>query len=703
MDRELRAHRDPSRLAVGSRVTGETFEVVLRRRLTRRDLLRTGTLAGTGLLLPQSGVLAGLPPEARASGTGGGASDRNPLGFRPVSGSRADTVRVPDGYEVQVLARWGDALFDGAPSLDTGGLPRGALLVPGAAAAQARQFGYNCDAIVYFALDRDARRGLLCVNHEYTDDELMYPGRLGLAREGAAALSEWCRRHPEAARVSLAAHGASVLEIELADAAWRVRRGSSVTRRITGTTPIEISGPARGHVLLRTAEDASGARVLGMLGNCAGGRTPWGTFLTAEENLHDYFGGFEAWLASGRAEARVADAHRRFPLRELSHHGWEFTESRFDVRRSQTEALRFGWIVEIDPRDPEAPIRKRTALGRFAHEGATCAVAHDGRVAVYSGDDALFEYLYKFVTRDRFDPSRPEAGRDMLDHGVLHVARFDADGTGEWLPMVHGAGPLTAKAGFADPGEVAVKARAAADLLGATPMDRPEDVEVHPHSGRVYVSFTKNADRSAGPREAEFNGRRLDIGVDAANPRPRNDFGHILEIEEEGGDAAALRFRWNVFLLAGDPAAADARFLAEASALRPGRLGGRDTYYGGTSTAHDLAPVGCPDNLGFDPDGNLWIVTDGAQPRGDHNGAFVVPVDGPSRGQLRQFMSAPAGAEVCGCEFTPDGETLFLSVQHPGEGGTLSRPVSDWPDGGGRPPRPSVIAVRRRGGGRVGS
>ncbi len=680
----------------------ETFETILLRRLSRRGLLRNGVLAATGLLVPPV-ALAGSGPEARTGGISEVAATRDSLGFRPISGSRADTVRVPDGYEVQVLARWGEPVFGDSPSLDTGRLARGALLVPGAAAAQARQFGYNCDAIVYFALDRDARRGLLCVNHEYTDDELMYPGRSGFAREGAAALSEWCRRHPEAARVSLAAHGASVLEIEFADAGWRVRRGSPHARRVTGATAIEISGPARGHVLLKTAADPSGARVLGTLGNCAGGRTPWGTFLTAEENLHDYFGGFESWLASGRADALIADAHRRFPLREVSHHGWEYTESRFDVRSSPTEAMRFGWIVEIDPRDPEAPIRKRTALGRFAHEGATCAVTRDGRVAVYTGDDALFEYLYKFVTRDRFDPSHPPANRDLLDHGVLHVARFDADGTGEWLPMLHGTGPLTARAGFASAAEVVIKARAAADLLGATPMDRPEDVEVQPLNGRVYVSFTKNADRSAGPREAEFNGRRLDISVDAANPRPRNDFGHILEIEENDGDASARRFRWNVFLLAGDPAATDARFLSEASALRPGRLDRRDTYYGGAPAAVDLAPVGCPDNLAFDPAGNLWIVTDGSQPRGDNNGAFVVPVEGPARGQLRQFMSAPAGAEVCGCEFTPDGETLFLAVQHPGEGGTLSRPVSDWPDGGGRPPRPSVIAVRKRGGGRVGS
>ncbi len=679
----------------------EPFDSILSRRLTRRGLLRSGALLGPALLWPGAGALADAPV---GSGPHAPAPARPAsLGFRPIAGNRADAVVVPDGYHAQVLARWGEALFDGAPSLDIARLAGGGLLEPGAAAAQQRQFGYNCDALVFFALARDGRRGLLCVNHEYTNDELMFPGRRGLAREGAAALAQWCRRHPEAARVALAAHGVTVLELERPDAQWQVRRGSPLGRRITGSTPVELSGPARAHALLRTAADPGGTRVLGTLGNCAGGRTPWGTYLTAEENIDDYFGGFASWRASGRADARLLEAHRRFPLLETSPHGWEHTEARFDVRATPAEALRFGWIVEIDPRDPAAPARKRTALGRFCHEGAASTVTRDGRVAVYSGDDDVFEYLYKFVTRDRWDAARPQANRDLLDHGVLHVARFDADGTGEWLALVHGQGPLTPRAGFADAGEVAIRARAAADLVGATPMDRPEDVEVHPQTGRVYVAFTKNHDRVAASRDREVNGRRIDVGVDAANPRPENAFGHVLEIEEESGDAAARRFRWNVFLLAGDPAASGARLLSDAATLRPGRLRSQDTYYAGATDAAALAPIGCPDNLGFDPQGNLWIVTDGAQPRGDHNGAFAVPVEGADRGRLVQFMSAPAGAEVCGCEFTPDGTTLFLAVQHPGEGGTLSEPVSDWPDGGGRPPRPSVIAVRRRDGGRVGS
>jgi len=665
----------------------EPFASILQRRLTRRDLLQSGAAAAAAVILPARAV-AGL-------------ASAGP-GFQPIPGSRADAVRVPPGYVAQVLVGWGDALWPGERSLDTGGLANGALLRPGAAAEQQRRFGYNCDALVFFPLGRDGRRGLLCVNHEYTNDELMYPDRLGLGREGAAALEAWCRRHPEAARVGLAAHGASVVELQLDRGQWRMLHDSRYRRRVTGTTPIEIAGPARGHALLATAADPSATRVAGMLGNCAGGRTPWGTYLTAEENIDDYFGGYRSWARAGRGNPRLREAHRRFPLLEVSHHGWEHTEPRFDVRREPAEALRFGWIVEIDPRNPAAPIRKRTALGRFSHEGASCALASDGRVVVYTGDDDLFEYLYKFVSRDGYQPDRPGAAHDLLDHGTLHVARFDADGTGQWLPLVQGHGPLSARAGFADQGEVVIKARAAADLLGATPMDRPEDVEVHPQSGRVYVTFTKNAERAGDSEPRDVSGRRFDAGVDAANPRPANTFGHILEIEEEGGDAAAGRFRWNVFLLCGDPAAPGARLLTDAAALQPGRLQPGDTYFAGATRSGELAPIGCPDNLGIDPAGRLWIVTDGEQPRGDNNGAFVVPVAGEGRGQLRQFMSAPVGAEVCGCEFTPDGTTLFLSVQHPGEGGTLARPRSDWPDGDGRPPRPCVVAIRRDDGGPVG-
>jgi hypothetical protein len=492
-----------------------------------------------------------------------------------------------------------------------------------------------------------------------------------------------------------AAHGVSVVHVERGVRGWRLRPGGPLTRRITATTPCEITGPARGADLLRTAADPTGTRALGTIANCAGGRTPWGTYLTAEENVDDYFGYYRSWAAQTDDIGTLA-AHARFPGLEQSLYGWEHVDPRFDLRREPREPLRFGWIVEIDPRDPSAPPRKRTALGRFSHEGANTILAKDGRVVAYMGDDEKFEYVYKFVTRDRFDPQRPRANRDLLDAGTLYVARFDAGGSGRWLPLVHDeAGPLCRRNGFRDQADVVIKVREAADLLGATPMDRPEDVEPNPLDGRVYIALTNNGDREPERRVDFYTNREIGLGIDAANPRPKNDFGHVLELIEAGSDAAATGFEWNVFLLAGDPNAPGARLLTRPEDVAPGGLARGDTYYAGYPAAADLSPIACPDNLGFDPSGRLWIVTDSDDALGANDGCYVVPTAGPLRGQLRQIASAPVGAEVCGCEFTPDGRTLFLSIQHPGEGGTIDEPVSHWPDGGSLPPRSALVAVTR--------
>ena len=246
---------------------------------------------------------------------------------------------------------------------------------------------------------------------------------------------------------------------------------------------------------MRTNADPTGTRVLGTFANCSAGKTPWGTYLTSEENVDDYFAGGPKPFEWSK-DAALVDAYRRFPLRENSFYGWEVQDSRFDARAEPREALRFGWMVEIDPHDPQSVPRKRTSLGRFQHEGANTIVGKTGHVAAYMGDDEKFEYIYKFVTRDRFDAKNPAANRDLLDHGTLYCARFDADGKGEWLPLVHDEnGPLNSRAGFASQGDVVIKVRAAADLLGATPMDRPEDVEPSPVTGRIYIPCTKTEER----------------------------------------------------------------------------------------------------------------------------------------------------------------------------------------------------------------
>jgi secreted PhoX family phosphatase len=490
----------------------------------------------------------------------------------------------------------------------------------------------------------------------------------------------------------------SVIEIARSGGRWELVKDSRFNRRITAETPMDIRGPARGTALMRTPADPDGVRALGTFGNCAGGETPWGTYLTAEENIQDYFGNLDQLKARSDVDPYIVESHRRWRMWKVnSLYAWDAVDARFDLPRTPTEPFRFGWIVEIDPRDPTRAPVKRTALGRFAHEGASPFIAHDGRVAVYMGDDDKFEYIYKFVSDARFDAKNPAANRDLLDRGTLYVARLDASGRGQWLPLVFDPkGPLNAAAGFRDQGEVLIKARAASSVLGATPMDRTEDVEANPVTGRIYVACTRNEQRSATARRGTYAGRELELGIDPANPRGPNPFGHIIEIREAGDDHTALEFSWEVFLLGGDPAGG--RLVTDLTKVKQD-----SAYYAGYANADELSPIGSPDNIGFDRAGNLWMVTDGVQPLGANDGCWVCPTEGPQRGRLQQFMSGPVGAEICGCQFSPDAETLFLSIQHPGEGGTVMAPRSHWPDGPGTQPRSSVIAITREGGGPIGS
>ena len=667
-----------------------TFQELLAQRLTRREVL------GAGVAIAAAGSVQWIAPAEAAKRAAPS------LSFKPIRGSSNDEVILPQGYTYDLVARWGDSLFSNTASLDATKLPAGVLFANGAAARQRAQFGQNCDAIHYFPLDRSGTRGILCVNNEYTDDALMYPGHPGLNGQKDGKTRQYVLEHPQVVAVSQAAQGVSVIEVQRLGGQWRLVKDSPFNRRITATTPMAISGPARGAELLRTSVDPTGSKVFGTFGNCAGGQTPWGTYLTAEENIQDYFGNLAALQARGDGDQAAIEAHRRFRMwSEHSQYAWEAVDVRFDISKEPREAFRFGWIVEIDPRDPQRTPIKRSALGRFAHEGANTVVAPDGRVVVYMGDDDRFEHIYKFVSKGRFDPRKPQANRNLLDSGTLYVARFDANGKGQWLPLVYDpAGPLNAEAGFGSQAEVLIKARAAADVLGATPMDRPEDVETNPVTGKLYIACTRNESRTAAAEAKPYAGRTVAAGPDAANPRGQNAWGHIIELQEARNDATAREFAWEVFLLAGDPN--NGRLLTRPEELRAGLAQG-DTYFAGYGKAADLSPIGSPDNLGFDAAGNLWVVTDGAQPTSTNNGCWVCPTTGPLRGRLQQFMSAPKGAEVCGCRFTPDGETLFLSIQHPGEGGTVLAPTSYWPDGGDRSqPRSSVIAIRRIAGGKIG-
>ncbi|MCB1634138.1 MAG: PhoX family phosphatase [Xanthomonadales bacterium] len=700
----------------------EPFFSVLSRRLQRRDFLGKGAAGAAALGLGGTAMARWVDnPDDKAAFRPGGALDS--LTFKPIAGSREDQITLPPGYTHDVVIRWGDSLVPFVDDLDTSRVKDGALTEAGAAARAAQQFGYNCDAIEYFPLPGPGSLGrenaLVCVNHEYTNENIMFPS-FGVAQahpgeDGSFSLARFHTDLPEAVGVMKASHGISVVELVRYEGRWYYVKESFYNRRITGDSEFNLSGPAAGHPLLRTAADPTGTRVLGTLNNCAGGETPWGTYLSAEENVDQYFGNFNAYRDSGSADPAVLAAHARLPLPGgESERGWEYGDERFDVARHPTEALRFGWVVEVDPYDPTATPVKRTALGRFKHECATSITASSGHCVVYSGDDARMEYTYKFVSARQVSPVREE-NRNLLDEGTLYVARFNDDGSGQWLPLDWASQPAL-QAEFADQAEVLIHARRAADLLGATPMDRPEDVEANPVTKKVYIACTNNTNRTLEPGSRNFQGRTLPTEPGTANPRGPNRWGHVVEITEAGNDNAALSFSWEIFMLCGDPQAADAAFLTDLAEVA-GPLPQNTTYYAGFDKPQELAPIGSPDNLAFDHVGNLWIITDGSQPRGDHDGCFAVPTYGPTRGKLRQFMACPRSAEVCGCEFSQDYESLFFSIQHPGDGGDLiSGPSSYWPDGkldSFDPsvvqsdfivPRPSLIAVTKTNGPRrIGS
>lgn len=639
-------------------VRGTTFADILAQRLSRRKLVADGGRLMAAASVMQFACSVNSAPAA--------------LGFKRVAGSRADSVIVPEGYVANVVLRWGDPMFAGATGLDAERVAQDALLEAGAAAAQSRQFGFNCDGMGFFPMAPD--RALVCINHEFPSPDLMFPGWSEARRTRRRA--DYVRRNAECVPVMQAAVGLSVAELRH-EGAWRLQLGSQFNRRITAHTAMEFSGPARGHRLL--AAPPGEPEVMGTLGNCAAGTTPWGSYVTAEENVGDYFGN----MGLADIDPELGLAYELFgPRMGESSYRWEFADPRFDVSQYPNENLKYGWIVELDPFDASRPIKKRTALGRFKHEGATTVLSGDGRAVVYMGDDQAGQHFYKFVSEQRFEPESPTRNRDLLDRGTLYAARFLADGSGEWLPLVWGEqAELGPAQGFASQADVVIRCREAADRLGATALDRPEDVAVNPLTQRVYLACTQNASEA----------RVDDPGGQAANPRVPNPHGHILELSERNDDAAASTFSWEVFVLAGDPGEDRLR---TAPLTRGEPLAAAETYFAGFTDATQLSAFANPDNLGFDSLGNLWIVTDGAQPDGVNNGCFVCPTEGEFRGAVRQFMSGPVGAEVCGCTISDDGGTLFLTLQHPGAGGSVSEPKSHWPDGGTAVARPSLIAIQ---------
>ncbi|OYO22070.1 phosphatase [Enemella dayhoffiae] len=626
--------------------------------ISRRTLLQASVVVGGAAALGVgANAFVKAPPASAISFPGSPAG----MGWTPIAPSTADAVIVPQGFDQDVVIRWGDPIFPKTPAFDPNNQT---------AAAQQRQWGYNNDYLGFLPTE-DPNVLLMLANHEYTDEYIMFP------RYNPAAPTR------EQVEIAWAAHGLSVVAVRKVAGTGNLEPilEHRLNRRFHTQTRFELTGPVAGHELVRTSADQSGRSVLGTLNNCSGGLTPWGTWLTAEENFNQYFGN-----AAAVTEPVAAARLKRYGISgAASERKWERFDNRFDLAEEPNEANRFGWIVEVDPFDPQSTPKKRTALGRFKHEAANIAVAKDGRVAAYMGDDERFDYFYKFVSANKMVAASRAAGSraataransDLLDNGTLYVAKFTGnsgamdgtgklpadgrfDGTGEWIKLASGTQSFVEGMSAE---EVYLFTRQAADKMGATKMDRPEDAEPSPRTGKVYIALTNNTDR----------GKAGKAGADEANPRNLNKHGHVLELIEDGNDSAATTFTWNLFLVAGDP-------------------NDPTTYFGGFDKAQ-VSPISCPDNVAFDEHGNLWIATDGSQ-LGAHDGMFAAVAEGASRGQLKQFLSVPKGAECCGPWV--DAERVAAAIQHPGEtdGASFEAPSSHWPDGGTSVPRPSIVVA----------
>lgn len=609
-------------------------------RLSRRQALQWGGVT----------LLAAMIPSLGRSEDG----NKNRISFKSVPISdMTDNLVVPEGYRAEVFYRWGDAISSG---------PEFKLDASNSAEEQLQQAGMHHDAIQFYPLPKgsmNSDHGLLVMNHEYIDPQLLHQD--GGWLDNAEAYSA------EKVLKEQYAHGISVIEVRK-DNDWQIVRPSGYARRITANTPMTIAGPAAGSDWLKTSADPEGKKILGTFNNCSNGKTPWGSYLSCEENFHGYFQLEAAEFASEKQQAMW----QRYQL-GYSYYGWHQHDKRFDLDQEPNEANRFGWVIEFDPYQPDSQPVKRTALGRFCHENVAHKVNGEGHVAFYSADDSKFEYVYKFICSKAWDGTQGMQHGELLDEGVLYVGRFNGDGTGTWLPLIFGQNGLTPQNGFEDQADVLVHARRAADVLAATPMDRPEWITVHPQTSDLFISMTNNSRREQ---------------VDAANPRENNQFGHIIHIQEP--DATSEQFRWDVFCLAGE----------------------KDN--GGTIQGDLYAN---PDGMFIDDGGMLWLQTDVSESK-LNEGEFsqfgnnqMLAVD-PLTKETRRFLTGPVGCEVTGVTLTPDLKTMWVNIQHPGDvpkalanQGVIKTPenpraASNWPDHHpeGRPRSATVVITKLDGG-----
>lgn len=610
------------------------FDRMIESALSRRQFMGAGSALGVGAFLaasPLSQAIAATSPSKL-------------MGFKAIPTSTDDNVVVPEGYRVDRLISWGDPIFPNAPEFDPSG--------KAPSSSQEMQFGDNTDGMSLFPLDND--NAILCINNEYTNYKHLFD------HKGESLTADDVKK-------AQAAHGVTVIEVRKTNAnRWQVVKESKYNRRVTANTEMQLTGPAAGHDLLKTAADASGTKVFGTFNNCANGQTPWGTYLACEENFNGYFG--------AKSDVERDDMQKRYGIKTKSKYNWFKHDDRFDIGMNPQEPNRHGWVVEIDPMDPTSTPKKRTALGRFKHENAALTLNDDGHVVVYLGDDERGEHLYKFVSKSRYNPSDKAANRDLLEEGTLYVAKFGAvgsqlKGTGRWVELTHGKNGLTKENGFADQAEVMIFARKAATQVGATTMDRPEWVAVNPNNKSVFCTLTNN----------KYRGVKENQDLNAVNPRVKNPYGHIVRWMPTKGDHTSDSFEWDLYLIAGNPVVHKEGLMAGSSNINADNM------------------FNSPDGIGFDGAGRLWIQTDGNyKNKGDFagQGNNQMLCGDPDTGEVRRFMTGPLACEITGLTFSPDYRTMFVGIQHPD---------AHYPHGGDSKPRSTVVMITREDGGIIGS
>lgn len=697
------------------------YQNVMHTQMTRREVM-AGVTAATA-------VAAGGSLLTACAGSGDDLVAPAPA-VNSVAKSLADRVVVPAGYTASVLLRTGDPVNASTPAYRNDGTDTDF----------ANRIGDQNDALYYFGMSAagtfqpdNSARGLLVQNHEAMLELFLHPVGTNFGRtDGNRRPSAQCLKETEA-------HGVSVMEIARGATgnAHTVNLAGTKNRRITTRTPMVLSGPAAGDARVRhksyTANGATygdGVNVQGTLNNCANGYTPWGTYLACEENWAGYF-------FRGRADQVRREEVERYSIRTINATGsaqqdfvgfqglnWDTADGnedefkRFDCTATGADGTAdfrnvpntFGYNVEIDPFNTTAPIKKRTAMGRMGHEGAWPAPARSGKpVVFYMGDDGRFEYIYKFVSTANWDPADLgrgiAAGDKYLDSGKLYAAKYNADGSGEWLELAPGMNGLSASNGFGTAADVAILTRRAADISGATNMDRPEWAAVNQLTGEVFFTLTNNSGRGNGTATEmpEIYKGGQDIGVDAANPRVGNGNGHIIRMRETGDDNSATTFKWEIMV-----------------------FGSRnDNAAQNISNLTADSDFSSPDGLWMDPRGLLWIQTDdgsnftnGATALSNNQMLVTIPGEFGQTPQIRRFFVGPKGCEITGVDITPDGRTMFVNVQHPGEGtaaGDLADPskyVSRWPSGSDATvappagstdrPRSTTVMVTKNDGGIIG-